>query len=331
MKTLFCLLYINLIFLINDYAQAAMSMQLPLNDSLLSVDNIFLETPVGKLHGTLTIPESVKAPPVVLLISGSGPTDRNCNARTGLHTDAFLKIAQELKNAGIASLRYDKRSTGLSVGGDESTLTIDDYINDAIGWIKLLRSGNRFSKIFVFGHSEGSLIGMIAAAAEPVDGFISAAGAGERANVIIQRQIKNVFPEKLYNCSVAILDTLKRGEAFTHAIPPELSSIFRQSAQSYLISWMKYDPQQEIKKVRVPIFVIQGTNDLQVSVADAELLAHAANKASLCLLNNMNHIFVKVTGAMEENIASYYKPALPLHPDLIDTLVHFIKSPGASK
>ena len=156
------------------------------------VSNIFLKTPKGNIAGTLLVPEEKQKLPVVLIIAGSGPVDRNGNLGDLVHTNAYQMIADSLSKKGIATLRYDKRGAGESAaaGGSESELSFDDGINDAAAFIQMLKADTRFSKVIVLGHSEGSLIGMVAAEQARADGFISVAGAGERADKVIEQQVK---------------------------------------------------------------------------------------------------------------------------------------------
>ena len=142
---------------------------------------MLVQTPTGKLYGTLTIPDGVKKVPVVLIIAGSGPTDRDGNNAMGARTNAYRMLADSLQLAGIASLRYDKRGVGASMEGmkEESAMRFNDMVNDAVAFIKALKADSRFSDVIVMGHSEGSLVGMIAAEKEKISKYISVAGAGQ--------------------------------------------------------------------------------------------------------------------------------------------------------
>ncbi len=94
----------------------------------------------------------------------------------------------------------------------------------------------------------------------------------------------------------------------------------------YLISWFKYNPCEAVKKLNIPILILQGTNDAQVKISDAELL-HKANPASkLILFENVNHILRKITGNTEANIASYGNSLLPIDNELINRVAEFILS-----
>lgn len=152
-----------------------------------------------KLKGTLEIPTSNKTVAVVLIIAGSGPTDRDGNNPLIGKNNSYKMIADLLFKNGVASLRYDKRGIGASDKVNESELTFDTYINDAVEWIKFLKNDKRFSKIIIIGHSEGSLIGIVAAKREDVNKFISLCGAGKPIYDILDEQVvvKRQLPEDL--------------------------------------------------------------------------------------------------------------------------------------
>ncbi len=238
-----------------------------------------------KLNGTLEAPDSKNPADVVLIIAGSGPTDRNGNTTMLPGKNNSLKmLADTLYNNGIASLRYDKRGIGANEKVNESDLTFDMYVNDAVQWIKFLRKDNRFSKIIIAGHSEGSLIGMIAARLAGADKFISLCGAGRPAYDLIKEQLKNNnLPDQLMSQCDAIMDSLKQGRTVKN-VNPSLAMLFRASVQPYLISWFKYDPVKEISELAIPVLIIEGTTDIQVSVKDAELLAGADKNAELVIV-----------------------------------------------
>jgi pimeloyl-ACP methyl ester carboxylesterase len=288
-------------------------------------NNFNVTLPSGDtLFGTLEMPIS-KKPNVVLIIAGSGPTDRDCNSTMGLQTNAFKMLADSLKNSGIASIRFDKRGIGDSkkAGGNEEQTRFNDMSNDVVLFLKKIKLSGMFSKIFIAGHSEGSLVGMIAANQEKIDGFISIAGPGEDAGKVLSKQIKANAPQLSAETEV-ILTSLRAGK--TIEVKNEvLSSIFRKSVQPYLISWMAYDPQLEIKKLEIPVLIIQGSTDLQVSISDAQMLKNAQVTSRLVIIEQMNHPLKTVSINREENLATYNKPDLPIDSDFCQVLINFCK------
>ena len=286
---------------------------------------VVLKTETGDLYGTLLVPEMSQKMPVALLIAGSGPTDRNGNSSL-TQNNTLKMLADTLYAHGIASLRYDKRGIAASkaAGMDESKLRFDNYVQDAEGWVDFLKHRNAFSAIVIIGHSEGSLIGMIAAQKGNVSKFVSLEGAGEPAPVIIKRQLA-AQSEKLVKACSPILDTLAAGKTID-SVSLMFYSLFRPSLQPYLISWFQYNPQTEISKLKMPVLIVQGTTDLQVGVEDAEKLAQADPKATLVIIKGMNHILKDAPPDRQENVKTYFEPNLPLNGELVKAMVKFIKN-----
>ena len=159
---------------------------------------LMLETPTGKIAGTLLMPKASGAVPLAVIIAGSGPTDRNGNSPLIPGANNSLKLLSEgLAAHGIASLRYDKRGIGASAAASlsEANLRFDNSAEDAAGWVDRLRQDPRFSTITIVGHSEGSLIGMLAAGKAKIDGFVSLCGSGEPIGATLRAQLKRGLPK----------------------------------------------------------------------------------------------------------------------------------------
>jgi hypothetical protein len=276
---------------------------------------ISIETGIGKLEGSLLTSDVKGSNTVALIIAGSGPTDRNGN-NPSMTNNALKMLAEELALVGISSLRYDKRGIGQSkaAGLKEIDLRFDHYINDARHWIDYLVTLNNFNKIIVIGHSEGSLIGMIASQQTNVDKYISLAGAGQPIDLTIRAQLK-AQPPIVLEQSTPILDKLLKGETVDN-VPVFLNALFRPSIQPYMISWFKYDPRLEIAKLNKPVLIVQGDTDIQVSLTDADNLAIANNKAKKVVIKNMNHIFKQATLNRQANLLTYSQPDLPIKAEL---------------
>jgi len=283
-----------------------------------------LATRTGSLRGTLSLADSPAPGPVVLLIAGSGPTDRDGNNSLLPGRNDHLKLlAEALSSGGISSLRYDKRGVAQSVlaAGREDDLRLETYVDDAVGWAKLIKNESRFSSLTVIGHSEGSLIGMIATQRIAAAGFVSLAGPGRAAPAIIREQLRGA--PNLAGRADRILVELEAGRT-TDSIPPELQSLFRPSVQPYLISWFHYDPAKEIAKITIPILIVQGSTDRQVSVEDARHLRQGNQRAQLRIVPGMNHLLKAVPDDDGRQRASFSDPAIPLHPMLIDEVSSFV-------
>lgn len=277
----------------------------------------------AELHGTLLIPDEYKNSTVALIISGSGPTDRDGN-NPNMENNSLKYLAIDLAQQEIASLRYDKRGVGESSDSTihEEDVDFNDFVNDAERWIHFLKNEKNFKNIVVIGHSEGSLVGILAVQKIAVTKFISIAGASQPANEILLDQITAGSPFFAVP-SKNILDSLSNGHRVKY-IPPALDVLFRQSVQPYLISWFKYNPTVEIAKLQIPVLVIQGTTDIQVSVSNAENLAKAASNSKLVIVDQMNHVLKQSSEDKTENIKTYANPNLPVVKKLVDEIVDFI-------
>jgi len=127
------------------------------------------------LSGILEIPEGKKSVPVILIIAGSGATDRDGNSRPMMVHNAYKKLGTSLNEQGYATLRYDKRTAGNSKFGskfDPLKMTFDVFVEDAVLWIDALQKDERISDIILLGHSQGSLIAMLAAQKRLVQGKV---------------------------------------------------------------------------------------------------------------------------------------------------------------
>jgi alpha-beta hydrolase superfamily lysophospholipase len=277
------------------------------------------------IKGTLFSPENATPKTkLVILIAGSGPTDRNGN-QPGVQANEYKYLAQALAKEGIAVFSYDKRIIAQMANKtlDEKTLSFEDFIVDAKDVFTYFKAKKEYARIIIAGHSEGSLIGMVAAN-QNADGFISISGPGRGVDEVIVEQIGAQMPT-LKEETQQNLALLKKGQTFT-STNPTLQAIFRESVQPYLISWIKYDPAKEIAKLKIPVLLINGTKDLQVKVKDAELLKQAKPDAKLVIIENMNHVLKEIKGDDSENMAAYNNPDLPVMAELVAAVNQFIKT-----
>ena len=286
---------------------------------------VFKETIIknGSNEGTLS--SSDTKTPLVIIVPGSGPTDRNGNgAAQVLNTNAYKMISDELAKRDIATFRFDKQGVGASIypGFDEGKLTFDTYIEDLVQWIQKLKDQG-FEKIYLIGHSEGSLISMVALQKNQVSGFISLSGPYQPADEVLIRQLKGQ-PLFVISESNAIISELKAGR-IVNIVPSYLQILFRTSVQPYLISWFKYSPTKEIRKVACKTLIIQGTTDIQIPEYEADSLHKYKPEAEMLKIDQMNHILKTSSMIQNENVATYSNPKLPLAPSLIDKIESFVK------
>lgn len=282
-----------------------------------------LTTEAGPVVGTLTLTEE-KPENLVIIVPGSGPTDRNGNNPMGLNTNTYQMISDSMAAKDISSLRYDKRGIGKSVKVDENKLTFNTYVEDLIKWIVKVKKELTPATVVLLGHSEGSLIAMLAAEQEKVDGLISVAGPALPADTLLLQQLSK--QPGLYSMAKPVIDSLSMGYQ-VQKVPPMLVSVFRPSVQPYLISWFRYDPATVIHSLSIPVLIINGTNDIQVPEANGrQLKAAAGQNASLQLIENMNHVLKSVSGDdVAANMATYSQPELPLHQQFVKSVTDFIK------
>jgi len=286
------------------------------------------------LDGTLTLPATTKGPvPVILLIAGSGPTDRDCNNPTPVggktvQGASFRLLTDSLVQQGIAVARYDKRYSGKNLLAASVLIKMPDhrfdyYVSDAVGFIRQLQADKRFSRVVVAGHSEGSLVGMLAATKTNADAFVSLSGPGQNIADAIRPQLATL-PEAQRELAYRDLDSLRSGQSVRQP-PAVLMSVMAPSIQPYMMSWMKYDPSVEIKRFRGPVLLINGGRDIQVGVTEAEALKKARPDAKLVVYPDMTHMLKNsVSASMADNLNTYHDSNLPLTPSLATELARFV-------
>jgi len=278
------------------------------------------------LYGTLELPAGAAPFDVALIIAGSGPTDRNGNSPLLKGPNNSLKLlAAALADAGIASVRYDKRGIGQSgmAALTESDLRFTSYSDDAAAWVAQLRKDPRFRRIIVIGHSEGALLGTIAAREASADALILLAGVGRPIGDVLRSQLEANAPA-LAAAAEPILHELEQGRAVA-AVPADLQFLFRPSIQPYMMSWLPLDPQRELARLDIPRLVVHGTTDVQAEARDAERLGQASPAVRVVMIDGMNHVLKLASGTAQEQLAtSYVDPTLPIAPDLVRAIVTFI-------
>lgn len=280
------------------------------------------------LYGTLEASKVDIRGPVAVIISGSGPTDRDGNnPLTGGKNDSLKLLAESLASKGIASFRYDKRGVGSSESAvnREEDLRFESYIEDAVLWGKELQKIKKYTNLVVIGYSEGSLIGLKACRKMGANAFVSIAGAGIPASKLLLTQLKPALSQELFNQAREIIDSLKHGQMID-PVPPTFGPLFRKSVQPYLISWFRYDPVREMAKLKIPILITHGSTDRQIGMNNAKVLAKSNKLAILKPINGMNHVLKKVSDNPKDQLSSYRDPTLPISKQLVKEIAAFIKS-----
>lgn len=280
----------------------------------------------GELHGTLFSPKP-KAP-VVLIVPGSGQTNRDGNGPSGLNTDMYKLLAWGLAEEGIATVRVDKRGMFSSMGaGNANAVSVETYANDYRGWINTIREQTGRKCVWLLGHSEGAL--MVSAAAEgrkDVCGLILVSGMGRKMGDVIRQQLQdNPANAPLLGEALPAISALETGQHYdTTNMHPALLPLFAPQVQDFLISVFAVDPVEAVRKARIKTLIVQGRNDLQITVEDARLL-NKAPRTKMELLSDMNHVLKDAPFDRAGNLATYADPNLPISPRLIIEIEDFIK------
>lgn len=289
--------------------------------------------PNGPLKGLMVAADKPDAP-VVLIIPGSGPVDRNGNSLHGLNTDTYKLLAQGLAAKGIASVRIDKRGMFSSAAAipNANNVTIADYASDVHTWAEAIHKKTGGKCIWVLGHSEGGLVAMVAAKGNPPDicGLLLVATPGRPFADLIKDQMRsNPANAPIQDEAFHDIDELAAGHRVDLSnAPAALQVLFPAAVQGYLIDLFSYDPPKVLAAYKGPALICQGDHDIQLAVNDAHLLAAAEPNAKLVLMPDVNHVLKTVKSDNRDyNLKTYFDPSLPIAPSVVETLAEFIASP----
>ena len=306
-------LSIIIVFLINFTVLSGQ--ELLIKEEIVTINNY--------IDGTLLSNGSIESQDLVIIIGDSGPTDRNGN-QNFLKSNTLKKLATALTSDSIASFRYDKRIVKqIRRGNVNMKITFDDFVTDAKSVINYFKSQNIFSNIYVIGHGQGSLVGMLSLE-DNVDGFISVAGSGKDIGDVIVDQVNNTARQYIEDTR-RVIKSLKEGKT-TRDYPQALAAMFNLETQPFMISWMAYNPSEVIKNIDIPMLIINGTKDFQVPEEDAKLLANANTNSEFIVIENMNHVLFTIEGDNLENSKSYNESFREINSELTKTILSFIKS-----
>ncbi|GGA46515.1 alpha/beta hydrolase [Sphingomonas psychrolutea] len=285
--------------------------------------------PQGPLTGALLDPDA-KAP-LVLIIPGSGPTDRDGNSPLGVAGGPYRQLAEALAAKGIATLRIDKRGLfgSRAAVADPNAATTGGYADDVQAWSKVARARTGRKCIWLAGHSEGGMVALVAAQRpEGLCGIILLSAVGRPMATVLRDQLRaNPANAPILGDALGAIDALEAGKRVPQAtLPAPLRGLFSDAIQGYWIDLFAHDPVKLIASVKLPVLILQGTRDIQVSVADAEGLKRAQPKATLILLPGVNHVLRPVASDDRmANIATYANATLPISPDVAAAVAGFVK------
>lgn len=289
----------------------------------VSVQEVDLRNGHIELPGTLSYPEGLGGVPLAIFVHGSGNIDRNGNqAGTFVQSNYIKTLSDSLTAHGIAFFRYDKRTAVAQNLAKLGAITLYDFAADVKTALAHFKNDDRFTSIVLLGHSQGALVGLLSIDAS-VSKYISIAGAGITIDKTLVGQIAQQSPELSLICQAHIDELMEKDTIAT--VNPMLLQLFAPQHQKFLKSWMLIDPVKIIKSIDIPILILNGDADLQVTVADAEKLKTAQPNARLKVISKMNHV-LKEVNSMAENQKAYMDENVPLSHDLVVEITQFIKN-----
>ena len=286
--------------------------------------------PQGALHGTLLVPPG-GAKAVVVILPGSGPTDRDGNNPGGVKAQSYKLLAEALAAKGVASIRIDKRGLFASAAAitNPNVVTIADYAADARAWAALAAKETGRPCAWLVGHSEGGLVALAAGNAPGICGHILVATPGRPLADVIRAQLRaNPANAPVLPDAERALKALEAGKTIDVAgFHPALRQLFNPAVQGYLIDLFRQNPRELAAALKGPVMIIQGQEDLQITPADAAALKGGAPFAELLLVPGLNHVLKHVDGTQGDNIASYAIPDRPIAREVVDGITDFVLRP----
>ena len=285
--------------------------------------------PLAPLAGTLV--DAGKQAPVILIVPGSGPTDRDGNSPLGVKAAPYRLLAHGLAEQGISSVRIDKRgmfgSKAAVAGANKATIA--DYAADTHAWVASIRRATGANCVWLLGHSEGGLVVLTAAQRTGgICGVITVAAVGRRIGAVLREQLRaNPANAPFLDAAFRAIASLEAGRKVDSAtLPKPLRTLFADDVQPFLISLFAENPEGLVAALKLPLLIVQGDDDIQVTVDDARALAAAQPKARLALLPGVNHV-LKIPASQDRaaNLKAYADPSLPIAPAAVQAIAEFVK------
>ena len=276
---------------------------------------------IGAIDAWLSTPSDVERPPAALLIAGSGSTDHDGNGPQ-IKPATLKKLSEQLAALKIATLRYDKRGAGgwKPEFGRPEDFRFKDYVDDAAALVDYLRSGGKFSRVVVVGHSEGGLVAILTARRVKVDRLILLVTAARRQGDLLKAQLEKTLAPEAREPFVKAIDAIMAGQIVD---PPPAGMPMPPAMQPGIASGFLEDPVLPLKQLDLPTLIIGGGRDRQVARLDFAALGAASPAAKTLWLADMNHVLVDVTDDADD-LAAYKQPERPLDGELVETVAAFI-------
>ena len=293
----------------------------------LASSDVSIAGPIGPLLGSLIDP--ARNAPALILIPGSGPTDRNGDNPAGVSGGIYRQLAAQLAAMGIATLRIDKRGMFGSKAAivDANAVTIADYVADVRGWTRFLQSRGKRC-VWLAGHSEGGLIALAAAQSlSGICGLVLLATPGRPLGTVLRAQLKPKLPPDMFvSVDAAITRLEQRQRVDLATVPAPLAPLFNPAVQGYLIELVTRDPAKLAATTKLPMLIVQGETDIQVGVDDAKALAAAHPGAKLVLIPGINHLWRKAPADPAANAATYRDATIPVDPSVATAIAAFVRA-----
>lgn len=300
-----------------------------------------------ELPGTLLLPRGEGPFPGVLLLPGSGPTDRDGNQPPAFRTDLLRQIAEDLAERGVASFRFDKRAAHANAGLWPRTpedigafFAWDHFVKDATAAFRTLKDHDAIDpdRVGVVGHSEGGLIALVMADRMGDDRprtLVLAGTSGRRLDHVIRDQFDRLLPLQVPDEAMrkAIRDDLERGidairtdRRAPDDLHPALAPLFNESSFDVLYAYFTLEPAELAAGFPGPVLVLHGEHDAQVTVADdlpplkSALIGREGVRVRIHLVEGASHNFKKVASPREAGFAG------PVIPDALQAIGEWLTS-----
>ncbi|MBS1103840.1 alpha/beta fold hydrolase [Gluconobacter sp. Dm-62] len=278
--------------------------------------------PQGALAGTFVNAGTGK--PVVLMIPGSGPTDRDGNSALGQKPATLRQIANGLAAHGISSVRIDKRGMfgSKEAVADGNRVTIADYAADVRSWIAVIRVKTAARCVWLAGHSEGGLVALASVQGQAdICGLILLATPGRPLGEVMRAQLHAIPSAQTVLPQInAAIDALEAGHHVdVQTLHPGLRGVFHPLVQDFMIDLFHHDPAALLKAYHGPVLIVQGGEDRKVSpTEDLPLLKAADPQAQVVLLPNAIHPLADLGAAPSAD------GSLPLDGAVVPDIAEFV-------